>query len=128
MNQQQPSPVLNEVVMRYLEQAGKVLEFAAGESIIRRGEPGNAFFVVLSGSAKVQLAGDDGTTRQCATRRLLKTLNTDQRHVVAAGDRVMFRPSHNNEGIINVSNLGMVSSVARAVDVSMFWWRMWINC
>ena len=29
---------------------------------------------------------------QCATRRLLKTLSTDQRHVVAAGDRVLFRP------------------------------------
>ena len=44
--------------------------------------------------------GDDGLTYQCATRRILKTLATDQRHVVAAGDRVMFRPAQNNEGII----------------------------
>jgi len=43
--------------------------------------------------------GPDGRTWSCATRRLLKTLSTDQRHVVAAGDRVMFRPV-GNEGII----------------------------
>ena len=41
--------------------------------------------------------GPDGTTYQCATRRLLKTLSTDQRHVVAVGDRVLFRPIHNSE-------------------------------
>jgi ribosome biogenesis GTPase / thiamine phosphate phosphatase len=42
----------------------------------------------------------DGQLHQCATRRLLKTLSTDQRHVVAAGDRVQFRPAQGNEGII----------------------------
>lgn len=41
----------------------------------------------------------DGRNWSCATRRLLKTLSTDQRHVVAAGDRVMFRPV-GDEGII----------------------------
>ncbi len=35
----------------------------------------------------------DGSYFRCATRRLLKTLSTDQRHVVAAGDRVLFRPA-----------------------------------
>jgi ribosome biogenesis GTPase len=43
---------------------------------------------------------DDGTIIRCATRRLLKTLSTDQRHVVAAGDWVYFRPSGGNEGLI----------------------------
>ena len=43
---------------------------------------------------------EDGHLRQCATRRLLKTLSTDQRHVVAAGDRVWFRPEGDTEGII----------------------------
>ncbi|MEE3220518.1 MAG: ribosome small subunit-dependent GTPase A [Planctomycetota bacterium] len=43
---------------------------------------------------------DDGGVRRCAVRRLLKTLSTDQRHVVAAGDRVLFRPEGNEEGII----------------------------
>ena len=47
--------------------------------------------------------GEDGRLYQCATRRLLKTLSTDQRHVVAAGDRVLFRPvpgTDVNEGVI----------------------------
>jgi ribosome biogenesis GTPase len=43
---------------------------------------------------------DDGSLRGCATRRLLKTLATDQRHVVAAGDRVWVRPEGADEGII----------------------------
>ncbi|MHB1036277.1 MAG: ribosome small subunit-dependent GTPase A [Pirellulales bacterium] len=43
---------------------------------------------------------EDGTLFQCGTRRLLKTLSTDQRHVVAAGDRVRFRPAANCEGTI----------------------------
>jgi len=43
---------------------------------------------------------DNGTLRQCATRRLLKTLSTDQRHVVAAGDVVWVRPEGAIEGII----------------------------
>ena len=46
---------------------------------------------------------EDGRIFQCATRRLLKTLSTDQRHIVAAGDRVLFRPvetADENEGII----------------------------
>lgn len=43
---------------------------------------------------------DDGTERKCATRRILKTLSTDQRHVVAAGDIVWVRPERNKEGII----------------------------
>ncbi len=46
---------------------------------------------------------EDGVVYQCATRRLLKTLSTDQRHVVAAGDRVLFRPIENTdppEGVI----------------------------
>jgi ribosome biogenesis GTPase len=38
-----------------------------------------------------------GGTYQCATRRLLKTLATDQRHVVAAGDRVLFSPEGSGE-------------------------------
>jgi ribosome biogenesis GTPase len=39
-----------------------------------------------------EVRDDEGRLYQCATRRLLKTLATDQRHVVAAGDRVWFRP------------------------------------
>lgn len=45
----------------------------------------------------------DGQVYHCVVRRLLKTLATDQRHVVAAGDRVLFRPAEQadvREGII----------------------------
>ena len=41
-----------------------------------------------------------GDRYQCATRRLLKTLSTDQRNVVVAGDRVFFRPADASDGII----------------------------
>ena len=43
---------------------------------------------------------DDGTEYRCAVRRLLKSLSTDQRHVVTAGDVVFFRPEGTNQGII----------------------------
>ena len=49
-------------------------------------------------ASKVRTA--DGRIYRCATRRLLKTLETDQRHVVAVGDNVLIRPSMNDEGII----------------------------
>ena len=44
--------------------------------------------------------GEDGEIYHCAVRGLLKALSTDQRHVVAAGDRVLFRLENTGEGII----------------------------
>lgn len=41
----------------------------------------------------------DGTLYRCAVRRLLKTLATDQRHVVAAGDMVLFRVAEGEERV-----------------------------
>lgn len=46
------------------------------------------------------VAAEDGTHYDCATRRLLKSLETDQRQVVVTGDRVWFRPTDGNEGLI----------------------------
>jgi ribosome biogenesis GTPase len=46
---------------------------------------------------------EGGHIYRCATRRLLKTLSTDQRHVVVAGDRVLFRATTqagSDEGLI----------------------------
>jgi ribosome biogenesis GTPase len=56
-----------------------------------------------------------GNTFQCATRRLLKTLATDLRHVVAAGDVVWFRPEGKDEGIIErvEPRRGIVSRTSR---------------
>lgn len=53
-------PTLDEEVVHYLEDAGEILEFSAGDPIIRRGDAGSAFFVVLSGHAEVRLVGEDG--------------------------------------------------------------------
>jgi ribosome biogenesis GTPase / thiamine phosphate phosphatase len=43
---------------------------------------------------------EDGSSRECAIRRLLKTLSTEHRHVVAAGDQVWIRPEGDSDGII----------------------------
>lgn len=47
-----------------------------------------------------QVEADDGRVYRCATRRILKTLATDERHVVVAGDRVRFRPEGADQGLI----------------------------
>ena len=58
---------------------------------------------------------ESGALFQCATRRLLKTLATDQRHVVAAGDIVWFRPESAGEGFIErvEPRRGIVSRTSR---------------
>ncbi len=56
---------------------------------------------VLRVQGLVSIVRDEqGELFRCATRRLLKTLATDQRHVVAAGDHVWLRPEGDGEGII----------------------------
>ena len=47
-----------------------------------------------------QVEANDRRVYRCATRRILKTLSTEERHVVAAGDRVYFRPEGEDEGMI----------------------------
>lgn len=49
-------------------------------------------------SSVVQI--DDGREFRCAVRRLLKNLATDERNIVATGDRVWIQPSLNDEGVI----------------------------
>lgn len=43
---------------------------------------------------------DDGRRFRCMVRRLLKSLVTDERNIVACGDRVWIRPAPNDEGFI----------------------------
>ena len=53
--------------------------------------------------ASSEVAGNNGTVYSCTTRRLLKTLATDQRQPVVTGDFVRFRPVANTsrpEGMI----------------------------
>ncbi len=49
-------------------------------------------------SSTVEAEG--GRTYDCAVRGVLKTLSTDLRHVVVAGDRVQFLPVNEEEGVI----------------------------
>ncbi len=79
------------------EQPGLSVQLEVDPSRCRSGR-------VLAVKGLISLVADEqGVVFRCATRRLLKTLSTDQRHVVVAGDRVMFRPvehMHPKEGII----------------------------
>jgi ribosome biogenesis GTPase len=42
----------------------------------------------------------DGSEYNCAVRQLLKSISTEQRHILAAGDMVSFRPQGEDQGII----------------------------
>jgi ribosome biogenesis GTPase / thiamine phosphate phosphatase len=79
------------------DEPGLGIHLEVDEKVCRRGR-------VLSVHGLASAVEDEeGSVYQCATRRLLKTISTDQRHVVAAGDRVLFRPveqTDENEGII----------------------------
>jgi ribosome biogenesis GTPase len=55
--------------------------------------------LIVHGLASV-VQDEAGKQHRCAMRRLLKSLSTAQRHVVAAGDRVWFRPTEQGEGFI----------------------------
>ncbi|HWR97683.1 MAG TPA: cyclic nucleotide-binding domain-containing protein [Candidatus Methanoperedens sp.] len=57
-----PAVALTPEIVAYLERAG--LEVAAGpdEVLVRRGEPGRAFWVVLAGIVEVRLTGEDGVS------------------------------------------------------------------
>lgn len=46
------------------------------------------------------VATDDGRELRCKVRRLLKSLSTDERSIIATGDRVWVRLSLNDEGFI----------------------------
>ncbi|MFH1267996.1 MAG: ribosome small subunit-dependent GTPase A, partial [Planctomycetota bacterium] len=76
---------------------GFEVQLEVDQAVCRRGR------VLSAHGLSNTVQDEDGRIYSCATRRLLKTLTTDQRHVVVAGDRVLFRPvsgSDLNEGII----------------------------
>jgi len=73
---------------------GMQVHLDVDESQCKRGR------VLVSHGLNNQVEGDDGQIYVCAMRRLLKQLSTDQRHIVAAGDRVLFRLANEREGII----------------------------
>jgi ribosome biogenesis GTPase len=74
--------------------AGEVVEDDSGTSVALDIDPTICRLGrVLRVQGLVNLVRDaEGNILHCATRRLLKTMSTDQRHVVVAGDIVWFRP------------------------------------
>lgn len=76
------------------EEGGFDVALQVDESVCRQGR-----VLVVHGLAS-QVALADGAIYRCATRGLLKSLSTEQRHVVAAGDRVWIRPENDSEGFI----------------------------
>ncbi|HVA50798.1 MAG TPA: ribosome small subunit-dependent GTPase A [Pirellulales bacterium] len=75
------------------DEAGLGVRLDVDESVCLRGR------VLAVHGLTSTVEAEDGQHYQCAVRRLLKTLHTDMRHVVAAGDKVLFRPA-DREGII----------------------------
>ncbi len=53
---------LGDAAMEYLLDRGSKVSFAQGETIVRRGEPGQNFFVVLAGEVEIHLEGSGGRT------------------------------------------------------------------
>ncbi len=76
------------------DESGLAVMPGVDESVCRRGR-----VLRVHGLTSTVDAGG-GELFRCTTRRLLKTLSTDQRHVVAAGDLVYFRPAGPDEGLI----------------------------
>jgi ribosome biogenesis GTPase len=106
-----------EIAKKRTLEGGEIVEDDAGRmvlpdvdrSVCRLGR-------VLRVQGLLNIVRDEGGIEfSCATRRLLKTLATDQRHVVAAGDIVWFRPEGTREGIIErvEPRHGVVSRTSR---------------
>jgi ribosome biogenesis GTPase len=73
------------------------MRLAVDEAACRRGR------VLSVHGLTSTVQGDEGEIYHCATRRILKTLSTDQRNPVAVGDRVLLRLVENmrpKEGLI----------------------------
>ena len=49
-----------------LGRVGRPISCGPGEFVVRQGEFGDSFFVLLSGTVRVQVAGDDGRMRDVA--------------------------------------------------------------
>jgi ribosome biogenesis GTPase len=74
---------------------------AAGFAVQREVDPAALPGRVLAvHGLRCVVQADDGREFRCATRRVLKNLSTDLRHVVVAGDVVFFRPEAVGDSLI----------------------------
>jgi len=71
--------------------------------------------VVSVHGLRSKVYGDDGQIYVCTVRQLLKSLSTEQRNVVATGDRVGFCPDGSGNGVIEriEPRYGMLSRTSR---------------
>lgn len=56
-------PDIGDATRNFLLQHLQWVEIAAGETLIRQGEPGDSAYLTISGRLRVYVAGEDGTTR-----------------------------------------------------------------
>lgn len=93
------------------DNAEEILQLVNNDETMRSGR------VVRVRGLKSSVITDDEEIWECTTRRLLRTLSTDERHVVVAGDRVTIRASHADlcEGVIEriEPRRGMLSRTSR---------------
>jgi len=91
------------------EQTGFAVKLAIDESSGKEGR------VLRVHGLNSIVQADDGTEYKCSTRGLLKSLSTDQRHVVVAGDRVFVRVLSDTEGVIEriEPRTGVISRTSR---------------
>ena len=61
---------------------------------------------------------EDGSRYECTVRRVVRTLQRDQRNAVVAGDVVLFLPTSNEQGVIEnvTSRRGIVSRKTRGQE------------
>lgn len=76
------------------EQNAGPFELEAGESDTLPG------LVLRVHGLESVVRGEDGVVYRCAVRRVLKSMSTDDRHVVVAGDRIRFRREGVGQGMI----------------------------
>lgn len=65
------------------------------ESVCRHGRVLSAI-----GATQCTVQGDDGRIYECTVRRVLRTLTRDARNVVVTGDKVLFLPQDEKQGVI----------------------------
>lgn len=65
------------------------------ESVCRRGRVLSAI-----GATQCTVQAEDGKIYDCTVRRVLRTLTRDARNVVVTGDKVLFQPQDDKQGVI----------------------------
>ena len=74
---------------------GDQLLRAVDESVC---QPGRVLAAI--GATQCTVQAEDGTIYECTVRRVLRTMSRDARNVVVTGDKVLFQPLDDKQGVI----------------------------